>query len=260
MKGNNKLFLWAVIIASTVISYAIFFLVFMPAPKGTLLHNFYEGGPIVGSLMASLMILIVVVAERVFAYNKARGKGKFEKLMQEVKKYLEKGAINEALQECEKHGSAIASSIASGLERYRSLDEVEPRFNAKIQEVQKAIDEAANFESAQFETNLTPIKTIATIATLIGLLGTTVGMIRAFAAISSAGGTPDPTALSGAISEALYNTAGGLFTAILGTTMYNYFKAEIDNFTYFIDEAAFEVIQTLTISRRNLISERERAQ
>ncbi|MCS6989936.1 MAG: MotA/TolQ/ExbB proton channel family protein [Chloroherpetonaceae bacterium] len=260
MKNNNKLFLWAVIITSFILSYVIYFFVFGTAPKGSLLHYFYEGGPIIGTLMTAIMVLIVVVSERVWSYQKARGKGDFQGLMARVKKALENGQINEALQECEKHGSAIASSIASGLERYRSLDEVEPRFNAKIQEVQKAIDEAANFESAQFETNLTPIKTIATIATLIGLLGTTIGMIRAFAAISQAGGTPDPTSLSGAISEALYNTAGGLFAAIVGTTMYNYFKAEIDNFTYFIDEAAFEVIQTLTISRRNLISERERAQ
>jgi biopolymer transport protein ExbB len=260
MASKNKLFLWSIIIISLIVSYVIYFVVFGSAAKGTLLHNLYDGGPIVGTLMTSLMVLIVVVVERVLSYQKAQGKGNLEGLMKSVKQDLERGAINEALQKCEKHGSAVASSIASGLERYRSLDEVEPRFNAKIQEVQKAIDEAANFESAQFETNLTPIKTIATIATLIGLLGTTVGMIRAFAAISASGGTPDPTALSGAISEALYNTAGGLFTAILGTTMYNYFKAEIDNFTYFIDEAAFEVIQTLTISRRNLISERERAQ
>lgn len=260
MKGKNKLFLWTVIIVSFIISYSIYFFVFGPAPKGTLLHNFYEGGPIIGTLMTAVMVLIVVVAERVWSYQKARGQGNFAGLMTKVKETLEKGQINEAIQICEKHGSAIASSIASGLERYRALDEVEPRFNAKIQEVQKAIDEAANFESAQFETNLTPIKTIATIATLIGLLGTTVGMIKAFSAISVAGGTPDPTSLSGAISEALYNTAGGLFAAIVGTTMYNYFKAEIDNFTYFIDEAAFEVIQTLTTSRRQLISERERAQ
>jgi biopolymer transport protein ExbB len=260
MAKKNKIFLWIVIVVSFIISYVLYFGVFATAAKGTLLHNLYDGGPIVGTLMTAILVLITVVVERVLAYKKSRGKGDLDGLLKSVKQDLERGAINEALQKCEKHGSAVASSIQSGLERYRSLDEIEPRFSSKISEVQKAIDEAANFEAAQFETNLTPIKTIATIATLIGLLGTTVGMIRAFAAISSSGGTPDPTQLSGAISEALYNTAGGLGGAIIGTTTYNYFKAEIDSFTYFIDEAAFEVIQTLTISRRNLLSERDRAQ
>jgi biopolymer transport protein ExbB len=260
MAKKNKIFLWATIILSAVVSFGLYYGVFGPAPKGTLLHNFYEGGPLVAVLMTNILVLIIVVTERVIAYNKANGKGNLDQLLKEIKQDLERGAINEALQKCEKHNSAVSTSIMSGLERYRSLDEVEPRFNAKIQEVQKAIDEAANFESAQYETNLTPIKTIATIATLIGLMGTTIGMIRAFNALAETGGTPDPAKLSGAIAEALYNTAGGLFAAILGTIAYNYFKAEIDNFTYYIDEAAFEVIQTLTISRRNLISERERAQ
>ncbi len=259
MAKKNKLFLWSIIIAAVIISYTLYYTVFQSAQKGSVLHNIYEGGPIVGSLMSAIIVLVVVVVERVLAYQKSRGNGQLDQLLKAVKQDLERGAINEALQKCERHNSAVSTSIMSGLERYRSLDEVEPRFNAKIQEVQKAIDEAANFESAQYETNLTPIKTIATISTLIGLMGTTVGMIRAFNAIAETGGTPDPAKLSGAISEALYNTAGGLFAAILGTTAYNYFKAEIDNFTYFIDEAAFEVIQTLTISRRNLISERERA-
>lgn len=259
MASKNKAFLWITIGLSLGIAFAIFYLVFGSAHEG-LLHELYQGGPLVAVLMSTLLVLITVVVERTLAYQKAEGKGDLPGLMKAVKLDIERGAINEALQKCEKHNSAVSTAIMSGLERYRSLDEVEPRFNAKIQEVQKAIDEAANFESSQYETNLTPIKTIATIATLIGLLGTTVGMIRAFGELNKAGGSADASKLSGAISEALYNTAGGLGTAIIATVAMNYFKARIDDFTYFIDEAAFEIVQTLTISRKNLISERERQQ
>ncbi|MBC8044535.1 MAG: MotA/TolQ/ExbB proton channel family protein [Rhizobacter sp.] len=259
MASKNKTFLWITIFIALAVAFAIFYFVFRTAETG-ILHELYKGGPLVAVLMTCFLVLVTVVIERTIAYNKAEGKGDLPNLMKAVKQDIERGAINEALQKCEKHNSAVSTAIMSGLERYRSLDEVEPRFNAKIQEVQKAIDEAANFESSQYETNLTPIKTIATIATLIGLLGTTVGMINAFSELSKSGGSADASKLSGAISEALFNTAGGLGTAIIATVAMNYFKARIDDFTYFIDEAAFEIVQTLTISRKNLISERERQQ
>jgi len=255
MAKKNKLFLWILVFLSQATGYG-FFVFTGTQPHGTILGNLHEGGPLVGVLVGVLLMLFIVVTERSIAYKKADGKGNLDQLLKAVKQDIERGAINEAMQKCERHNSSISSCIMSGLERFRSLDEVEPRFNAKISEVQKAIDESANFESAQYETNLTPIKTIATIATLIGLLGTTLGMIRAFAALAESGGAADATKLSAAISEALFNTAFGLTGAILGTIAFNYFRARIDEFTYAIDESAFEVIQTLTISRRNLISER----
>ncbi|KAK3582181.1 hypothetical protein CHS0354_023717 [Potamilus streckersoni] len=230
----------------------LFYGVFKNAPKGSVMETLTHGGPLVAVLMINLIVLIIVILERIWAFSKAKGKGSVSQMLKAIKQDIQNGDLAQAIEKCKRHKSSISSSIQSGLERYRTLDEVEPRFNAKIQEVQKAVDESANFEASQFEANLTPIKTIATIATLIGLLGTTFGMIGAFAVLAESGGTPDPAALSLSISEALYNTAGGLGAAILGTVAYNYFKADIDSFTYQIDEATFEVIQTITIARRNL--------
>jgi biopolymer transport protein ExbB len=89
------------------------------------------------------------------------------------------------------------------------------------------------------------LSTIASIATMVGLLGTVIGMIRAFQALAHAG-APDAIQLSIGISEALINTAGGLFAAIAGIVAYNYFVTRVDDFTYTIDEAAYSIMQTLT--------------
>jgi biopolymer transport protein ExbB len=79
---------------------------------------------------------------------------------------------------------------------------------------------------------------------MIGLLGTTIGMIRAFAATgSAAGGVIDATSLATGISEALVNTAGGLISGILGIFFYNFFVNKVDAFNYTTDEAVYEVIQ-----------------
>ena len=64
------------------------------------------------------------------------------------------------------------------------------------------------------EQNLPVIATMTTLGTLVGLLGTVIGMIRAFAALANAG-APDSIALSTGISEALINTAFGIATGAL---------------------------------------------
>jgi biopolymer transport protein ExbB len=88
------------------------------------------------------------------------------------------------------------------------------------------------------------MSTIASIATMFGLLGTVIGMIRSFRALAQAG-APDAIQLSIGISEALINTALGLFAAIVGIVAYNFFVNKVDNFTYMIDEASYDVVQTL---------------
>ena len=71
-------------------------------------------------------------------------------------------------------------------------------------------------------------------------------MIRAFSATGNVeGGVIDASALATGISEALINTAGGLFSGILGIFFYNFFVNKVDTFNYVTDEAAFETIQVL---------------
>ena len=58
----------------------------------------------------------------------------------------------------------------------------------------------------------------------------------------------DASKLAIGISEALINTAGGLFVAIIGIVMYNVFVTRVDNFNYMMDEASYEVLQLLAAS------------
>ncbi len=85
---------------------------------------------------------------------------------------------------------------------------------------------------------------LATVATMLGLLGTTIGMIRAFNAMSHAG-APDATQLALGISEALVNTALGLTTAIVATVLYNYFTTQVDLFNNRVEETSYEILTFL---------------
>ena len=113
-----------------------------------------------------------------------------------------------------------------------------------IEETREAIAEASAVESPLLEKNLSALSTIASIATMLGLLGTTIGMIRSFRAMSNAG-APDATQLALGISEALVNTALGLMTAIVGIVLYNYFTTRVDTFSNDMEETTFEVLALL---------------
>ena len=115
----------------------------------------------------------------------------------------------------------------------------------KVMAIQKEVEEATSLELPMLEKNLVFLSSIASLATLIGLLGTVVGMIRAFGTLGSdSGGSASAQALSVGISEALYNTALGIGTSAFAIMFYNIFTTKIDGITYGIDESGFTLTQT----------------
>jgi biopolymer transport protein ExbB len=74
------------------------------------------------------------------------------------------------------------------------------------------------------EQRLAVLGTLANAAPFVGLLGTVIGIIRAFHTISQASGSGGGMSLvAGGISEALVSTAAGLAVAIPASMIYNYF-------------------------------------
>jgi biopolymer transport protein ExbB len=73
------------------------------------------------------------------------------------------------------------------------------------------------------EARLALLGTIANASPFVGLLGTVIGVIRAFHSISTSTGGGGLTIVAGGISEALISTAAGLAVAIPASMAYNYF-------------------------------------
>lgn len=215
--------------------------------QGNIVGMIYTGGPIVAILMGLFLIAVTFSFERYFSITKAKGKGDVSIYVKNLIEHLTKGDLDAALAECEKQRGSMANIMRAAIERFKTIEN-DPDFNQekKITEVQRAIDEAINLETPLLEKNLVILSTIASIATLFGLLGTTIGMIRAFAAFGDTG-TVDATQLAIGISEALYNTAGGLGGAIVAIVAYNFFVTKVDNYVYMIDEAILNVTQIFTI-------------
>jgi len=248
---KQGLFITILIVAALAISSYIYFGIFGQAEEKSLLHHLYQGGPLVIVLITLSLMDITFVIERSLSLRKAKGRGSLNVFLRKVQQEVKKGDIDAAIAACDQQRGSMANVIRNGLERYKIASESSNPGEKKeiMEEVQKSIEEAMMLEVPLLERNLVALSTIASIATMVGLLGTTIGMIRAFQALARAG-APDAVQLSIGISEALVNTAGGLFAAILGILAYNFFTTKVDNFTYMIDEATLSIVETLTFGSR----------
>jgi len=216
--------------------------------ENPIVHSIYQGGPLVVVLIMILVMLIVFVIERYLSlYGVAKGTSSVQVFFKKLITLLQSDDYDGALAACDKQRGTTANVLRAGIERYREVrGDGAINSEKRIQLTQSAIEEANALEGPLLERNLIALSTIASIATMVGLLGTTIGMIRAFAATGNVeGGVIDATALATGISEALVNTAGGLISGILGIFFYNFFVNKVDAFNYTTDEATFEVVQLL---------------
>jgi biopolymer transport protein ExbB len=211
----------------------------------------HKGGVIVPIIMSYLLMVIVFSIERAIVIGKASGTGNVDAFVKKIQAFLNAGNIDAASAECDKQKGSVANVIKSGLKKYREM-EAEPNLDVdqKTLAIQKDIEEATALEMPMLEQNLTIIATLVSIGTLTGLLGTVIGMIKAFGALA-ASGAPNQSALSNSISEALINTALGIGTSAISIVMYNLFTSKIDKLTYAIDETGFSIVQTFAASHKN---------
>ena len=214
----------------------------LPKP-GNYLGTIYKGGVIVPILMTILLMVITFSIERWITLTRAKGKGSISSFVVRVYQKLAGKDLESAVDECDRQRGSVANVIKAGLLKYKEVVGVKDmNKDQKVVAIKQEIEEATSLEMPILEQNLVILATIAPLATLLGLLGTVLGMIRAFSALATAG-APDAVALATGISEALINTAFGIGSSALAIIFYSYFSNKIDKMTYNIDEAGVAIVQ-----------------
>lgn len=203
-----------------------------------------SGGPLVGALIFVFILLITYIIERFFTLSRSKGKGSMLEFTRSYMDNIGKKNFDGALVDCDAQGGSAATILKGALQQVvRGSGEKTVILKSPL-EIRRIFEEAVARETPLLERNLIALTTIASVATMIGLLGTTIGMIRAFQAMAHAG-APDAIQLATGISEALFNTAGGLGNAIVGIVANNYFVNRVDRFTYEINEAVYDTVDVL---------------
>jgi biopolymer transport protein ExbB len=217
--------------------------------EGNIMGIIYKGGFIVPILLATNIVVLIFSVERFITLAKGKGKGNLDSFVLKIKTLLENKDIETAMTECDKQKGSLANVVRAGLSKYDHVaNDTEMNKEQKVEAIKKELEEATALELPMLSKNLVVLSTTASVATLIGLIGTVLGMIKSFAAMSH--GSPDTSALATGISEALINTALGITGSTIAIIMFNFFSTKIEQMTYSIDEASFTIVQDFAASNK----------
>src|SRR5688572_2918014 len=165
---------------------------------------FQKGGPffIVNTLF--LAIVIGVIVERSI-YFLGRGHLNAKAFLEQLRKLLSANNVDRAKKLCDATTAPVARVAKAGLNRLHRGEAA----------VAQAMEETMTDTLPEVKTRIGALWSLANITTLIGLLGTITGLITTFRAIGDKDPVTAKKELSNGISEAMYNTAFGLFIALI---------------------------------------------
>lgn len=170
----------------------------------TLIQFFQSGGPFMYPILAVLAIGLAITLERFFylGVSKMRNRRMIAKLLP----LLEKGEMNSAINVARKSASTVSAILLQGAENFKSArrrDDFEAAMEESIMEAIPRLEKRTHY-----------LAMFANIATLLGLLGTIIGLIKAFTAVAQVDPSMKAEILSTSISVAMNTTAFGLIVAI----------------------------------------------
>ncbi len=175
-----------------------------------------QGGPTMYTIVLCSIILIGLVFERYYFYWKMSLD--YEWMLMQMAYFIENKQLEAAINFCRQIQGCLARVFEVAL-----LRSGKPRG-----EIEEAMSSSISEESLKFDKNLNYIGTLAVVSPFIGLLGTVLGIMRAFSDIALKGAT-GPAVVAKGVAEALAATAAGLFVAIPASIFFNYFKTRLKN-------------------------------
>ena len=181
-------------------------------------------------LLAIMSIWMVTVAVSKW-WNLRKAQKETLKFAPEFSQFLEEDNLTEAIKLAEGYKKSHVARVLGG-----ALAEVKPLIQdgsvtvADINSAERAVERNMLLEVTALKRGLGVLATVGSTAPFVGLLGTTMGIVNSFAAMS-ASGSGGLAAIGGGISEALITTAFGILVAIPAVWFYNFFQTKIDNLT-----------------------------
>jgi biopolymer transport protein ExbB/TolQ len=170
----------------------------------TVIDFFQDGGVFMYPIMIVLALGVAIAIERYVYLSVIKRNNK--KLLRHLIPLLQNGDFQSAFNAVSNSNHVISRMLGQGLTRMKS--------SSQRDEIETAMEESMMETIPQLEKRTHYLAMFANIATLLGLLGTIIGLIKAFTAVAAVDPALKGEILSTSISVAMNTTAFGLMTAI----------------------------------------------
>ncbi len=191
-----------------------------------------SGGWLMVPIILCSVVALAISAERAWALQKRRICPTH--LLAQIWSWIKKKELNKEKIKQLQAGSPLGRILAAGLNNRQHERAV----------MKEVIEEAGRQEVLELERFLNTLGTIAVITPLLGLLGTVIGMIKVFTAITLQG-VGNAADLSGGISEALITTAAGMAVAIPSLIFYRYYQRKVDELVILMEHESLKLVEVL---------------
>lgn len=206
---------------------------------------FVKGGWVMIPIIGLSIYALGVVLFKIYQFQNAgvMNTGFIDRVMMHVKR----GELTDASTLLAREKGPVARIMRVAIECIINRD-------MSMKSRESEIARIGSSEMRYLESHLRGLEMTFTAAPLLGLLGTVLGMVRAFSKLSEAGSRIDPSMLAGGIWEALITTAGGLCVAVPALAAYYIIDAVIERVRATMKDV---VIQILALEDMFIKNEKE---
>ncbi len=216
--------------------------------EGMTLYDLLVNGGWVMAVLALLSVLALTLTV-FFAFTLTQRKLVPKELLTQVRHFLRDGRYEDIGRLCRRHKGLFAKVVLAGAMRGHS----DPTAMASTMEA------VGRRESENLMRRVRYLSDIGTVAPMLGLLGTVLGMIRAFNFIAFDISAVKPVALASAVAQALVTTAAGLIVAIPCMGFFFYFRGKLQASISEVEEFAVEMADMMSMDESKDSSSRKRS-
>ncbi len=207
----------------------------------TLMQAWEYGGSLMWVLLGMSVIALALILYLFMAHR--RGAITPAALLSDILNSLHNNDAAEAKRLCERSSSALADVALAGV-----LAVTMP--GATLERINAAVETAGAHAAGRMSATVEYLLDIATIAPLVGLLGTVLGMFKAFSGVANDVATAKPVVLAQGVSQAIITTVFGLVVSIPVLVAYAFFRRRVARRTDELENAATEVVDAMVSKGR----------
>ncbi len=203
------------------------------AMKLTLLDLAIKGGWVMIPIILLSFVAAYIFIERFYVIRNATKED--NNFMNRIKDYIHDGKLEAALALCRSTDSPSARMVEKGI----------TRLGRPLQDISTAIENVGKLEISKLEKGFPTLATITGAEPMLGFLGTVIGMVQSFYAMSQAGNNIEVSMMSDGIYTALITTVAGLIVGIIGFFAYNTLVVRVEKVVFNLEATLTEFMDIL---------------